>query len=137
MKALKALVFFLFFCVNSSTFYAQECTNKSQIALQSYYPIKTKDASGSTSEGGVPIKRSIQLDPAYAYIYNNTVSINFTETFSTVNIRIIDETSGSTVHSEIYNNPACLNIDLNGDRSGNYLIEIEAEDLFLGGHFTL
>ena len=137
MKTLKALIFILLLCNGLSTLTAQECkANVEMIALTSY-PIKTKDCSGSTSEEGLPIKRSIQLQIADAYLYNNVANISFNENIAVVNITVTNETTGETVYSETCSNPATLNIDLNDASTGNYLIEIETDDTLLAGSFSL
>lgn len=84
-----------------------------------------------------PITRGIIRQAAYAYIYNSMVTIMFEEVFSTATVTIVNETTGETVYSETHSSPAALNIDLNGESSGNYLIEIEANDALLIGDFNL
>lgn len=135
MKALKLIIlFFLFLCSDCFSLYAQEQNSGKEIQLESQ---ATKTRNGTTSDEGVPIKRSIQLQPAYAYLYNNVVNIDFSETFSTVIISITNEASGEIIYSETCSNPASLSIDLNDESNGNYLIEIEAEDIYLEGSFSL
>ena len=137
MKTLKALIFILFFCNSLSTLTAQECkTNAETITLTSY-PIKTKDCTGSTSEEGLPIKRSIQRQAADAYLYNNVVNVSFNENIATANIIITNETTGETVYSETCSNPVILNIDLNGENAGIYFIEIEMDCTWMQGSFSL
>ncbi len=137
MKTLKVLIFILFFCNGLSTSTAQKCqTNAGTIVLTSY-PIKTKDCTGSTSEEGLPIKRSIQRQIADAYLYNDVVNISFNENIEVVNVTITNESTGETVYSEIHNSPATLSIDLNGENCSNYLIEIEADDVYMTGTFKL
>ena len=84
-----------------------------------------------------PITRGIIRQAAYAYIYNSMVTIMFKEVFSTATVTVINETTGETLYSEIHSSPATLNIDLNGENSGNYLIEIETDDTSLQGTFSL
>ena len=137
MKSLKTFIFILFFCNGLSSLTAQECKiNAGAIALTSY-PIKTKDSTGSTSEEGLPIKRTIQRQIADAYLYNNVVSICFNENITIANVTITNEATGETVYSETSNKPAILYIDLSGIKSGEYYIEIEADDVSLGGYFNL
>lgn len=111
-------------------------TNAETIVLTSY-PIKPKDRTGSTSEEGLPIKRSIQRPIADAYLYNNVVNVSFNGDIAVVNVTITNESTGETVYSETHSSPAALNIDLNGESTGNYLIEIETEDTLLTGSFSL
>lgn len=135
MKTLKSLIlFFLFLCSINLSLYSQEYNKGKEIQLGNQ---ATKTRNGTTSEERVPIKRCIQLQPAYAYLYNNVVNIDFSETFSTVIISITNEASGEIIYSETCSNPASLSIDLNGESNGNYLIEIEAEDIYLEGSFSL
>lgn len=136
MKTLKALILILFFCNGLSTLAAQECNNTAMIALTSY-PIRPVDGTGSTSEEGLPIRRSVQRQIADAYLYNNVVNISFNEDIAVVNVTITNESTGETVYSETYSNPSSLNIDLNRESRSNYLLEIEADDTFLSGSFSL
>ena len=52
MKALKALIFILFFCNGLSTSTARECQTNAETIVLTSYPIKPKDRTGSTSEEG-------------------------------------------------------------------------------------
>lgn len=106
------------------------------IALTSY-PIRPKDRTGSTSEEGLPIKRSIQRPVADAYLYNDMVAINFSESIETATIIVTNESTGETVYSETHSNPTTLNIDLSGESSGSYFIEIETDNVRLEGYFNL
>lgn len=134
---MKTLILILFFC--SSLFQLSAKTvqdNVAEIELTST-PIKTKDRSGSTSEEGLPIRRSIQRQIAYAYIYNKVVSIDFNATIESATVTITHTATGETVHTEAFSNPTTLCIDLNGENSGSYLIEIEADGTLLTGEFSL
>ncbi|WP_289111907.1 DUF3244 domain-containing protein [Phocaeicola sartorii] len=86
-------------------------------------------------KAGTP--RSIIVQPAYAYLYNNVVNVSFNENIESATITITNETTGETVYSETCSNPVTLNIDLNGEKSGEYSIEIETDDIFLEGYFNL
>lgn len=97
-------------------------------------PIK-KEMDVEPGNGLTP--RSVIFQPAYAYLCNNIVSIDFTEMFSTVNILITHESTGEIVYTETYSTPATLNINLNGESNGEYLIKIEADDVLLEGVFSL
>nr|WP_302831491.1 DUF3244 domain-containing protein [uncultured Bacteroides sp.] len=115
---------------------AKSYNNESEIKLESY-PIKTKDSTGGTNKEEVPIKRSIQIQPIFAYLHNKVISIDFVETFTVANITVTNETTGETVFLEMSNNPVNLNINLNDKTTGSYLIEIEADDICLHGYFNL
>lgn len=77
MKALKALIFILFFCNGLSTSTARECQTNAETIVLTSYPIKPKDRTGSTSEEGLPIKRSIQRPIADAYLYSRPLKYPF------------------------------------------------------------
>ena len=62
---------------------------------------------------------------------------SFNGDIAVVNVTITNESTGETVYSETHSSPAALNIDLNGESTGNYLIEIETEDTLLTGSFSL
>lgn len=81
--------------------------------------------------------RSVILQPVYAYLHGQVVSLDFTEIFSSATVTITGISTGETVYSETCSNPATLNIDLNGASTGNYLIEIETDDTLLVGKFSL
>ena len=84
-----------------------------------------------------PRTRGVVLQPVYAYIYNGVISIDFTKTFSNVSVTIINETTGEIVYSETSNNSTNFNIDLNNESQGNYLIEIDTNNIRLKGNFAL
>ncbi len=86
-------------------------------------------------KAGTP--RSIILQPAYAYLYNNVVNVSFNENIATVNVIVTNETTGETVYSEVCSNPVILNIDLNGENAGIYFIEIEMDGTCMQGSFSL
>ena len=86
---------------------------------------------------GGPIRRSIQRQIAYAYIYNKVISIDFNVTIEDATVTINNPTTGETVCTEISSNPVNLNIDLNGEDNGDYIIEIEADGILLTGYFSL
>jgi len=106
-------------------------------AVQGDTEREINDKRSETTSGDVPVSRSIVLQPVYAYLYNKVVSLDFTEAFSVVNVVITNQSTGETIHSETYSNPATLCVDLNGESGSNYLIEIEADDTFLTGNFSL
>ena len=84
-----------------------------------------------------PIPRSILPGTANAYLYNNTVCIDFNETLPTVTITLINESTGETVYSETCDAPTNISINLNEESSGNYSIQIESDEAFLYGSFIL
>lgn len=86
-------------------------------------------------KAGTP--RSIILQPAYAYLYDNVVNVSFNENIESATVIVTNESTGETVYSETHSSPTALNIDLNGENVGNYLIEIEADDVYMTGTFNL
>ena len=88
------------------------------------------------SKENTPISRSI-IQTANAYLYNNTVCIDFNETLPTVTITLINESTGETVYSETCDAPTNISINLDEESCGNYSIQIESDEAFLYGSFTL
>ena len=84
-----------------------------------------------------PIARSINIPIAYAYIYNNVISINFNEDIEVATVTITNEATGEIVYSKTCNNPVTLDINFNSENIGNYLIEIEGAKTLLTGSFSL
>ena len=134
---LTALV--VLFIMNTTTSSAKELVdNSKEIALtvtkdDTQHIGKEKDIepdkTGTT--------RSIILQPVYAYLHNKVVSLDFADTFSMVSVVITNNATGETVHIETYSNPVVLDIDLNGEKAGDYSITIEADSLCLEGSFSL
>lgn len=112
--------------------YAQKENNPfTEIALTQ---AKRKDP---ISKGDTPISRSI-IQTANAYLYNNTVCVDFNEVLPNVTITLINESTSKLIHSEAYNEPTNIDITLDeGYSSGNYLIKIESDEVLLYGYFSL
>lgn len=133
---MKKLLFVLLTIISfGNVLYAAKENNPVEIVLQQTgdddfdIPIEKDDIG--------PIRRSIQRQIAYAYIYNKVVSIDFNATIENATITITHTATGETVHTEAFSNPTTLCIDLNGENSGSYLIEIEADGTLLTGEFSL
>ena len=89
------------------------------------------------SKGDTPISRSI-IQTANAYLYNNTVCVDFNEVLPNVTITLINASTSKLIHSEAYNEPTNIDITLDeGYSSGNYLIKIESDEVLLYGYFSL
>lgn len=84
-----------------------------------------------------PRTRGVIPQPVSAYLYNNVLAVTFMDACPAASITITNEATAEIVYSETCNNQANLNIDLNGEGNGNYLIEIETDDTFLTGNFSL
>ena len=87
-------------------------------------------------EGG-PVARSIIIQPAKAYIYNDVVSVDFNKEMSSVSVSIKDAFTGVTFYSETYFNPTLVTIDLSAKDPGEYYLEIVSGEVRLSGYFTL
>lgn len=131
----KLLLILLAIVSLGNVLHAAEENNPVEITLQQTDDNDTKRVIDK--EGQSPIRRSIQRQIAYAYIYNKVVSINFNATIENATVTITHTATGKTVHTEAYSTPATLRIDLNGENSGSYLIEIEADGSLLTGEFSL
>lgn len=130
MKKLLSILIATFFLSNIVTYAQKENNPFTEIALTQ---AKRKDP---ISKENTPISRSI-IQTANAYLYNNTVCIDFNETLPTVTITLINESTGETVYSETCDAPTNISINLDEESCGNYYIQIESDEAFLYGSFTL
>ena len=131
MKKLLSILIVAFFLSNIVTYAQKENNPFTEIAL-----IQAKKKKIRTSKGDTPISRSI-IQTANAYLYNNTVCIDFNETLPTATITLINESTGENVYSETYDAPTNISINLDEESCGNYSIQIESDEAFLYGSFTL
>ena len=110
------------------------------ILFKQYCDIRTKREQSfyrNCPNGDTPISRSI-IQTAKAYLYNNTVCVDFNEVLPNVTITIINESTSKLIHSEAYNEPTNIDITLDeGYSSGNYLLKIESDEVLLYGYFSL
>ena len=84
-----------------------------------------------------PISRSLIPQIAYAYLYNKVVTVSFEEAMPTVTIKIIKEATGETVYSQEYLNPTVISVNLTGQDSETYSIEVVSDTISLEGEFIL
>ena len=84
-----------------------------------------------------PISRSLIPQIAYAYLYNKVVTVSFEEAMLTVTIKIIKEATGEIVYSQEYMNPTVISVDLTGQDSETYSIEVGSDTISLEGEFML
>lgn len=84
-----------------------------------------------------PKTRSIIFQPAYAYLYNKVVTVDFQATFSAVTVNVVNDVTGETVYSELLASPTSVSIDLNEADSGDYRLEIISDGISLEGYFPL
>ena len=84
-----------------------------------------------------PISRSLIPQIAYAYLYNKVVTVSFEEAMLTVTIKIIKEATGEIVYSQEYMNQTVISVDLTGQDSETYSIEVVSDTISLEGEFML
>ena len=130
MKKLLSILIVAFFLSNIVTYAQKENNPFTEIAL-----IQAK-RKNSTSKGDTPISRSI-IQTANAYLYNNTVCVDFNEVLPTVTILLINESTSETVYAEACDTPTNISINLDKESCSNYFIQIESDGVFLYGNFTL
>lgn len=131
MNKLLFILVVIFSCNNSMSYAQTDANTYIEITLG---PDKREI---SVNKGNKPITRGVVPQPACAYLYNNVVNLNFYNVFSTATITIINEMSGEVIYTEMHNNPIGLKTNLSGESSGDYLIEIEADETYLVGRFSL
>lgn len=135
---MKQLLFILLMlCANVTLLKAERFSEFKEITLHVY----ADDARGVKTKGtlqDIPQTRSLIIQSVYAYLYDsNVISIDFSETFTTVTVNIINEATGKTVYSETCSNPASLIIDWSNKVSADYIIKIETDDTYWEGCFSL
>lgn len=130
MKKLLSILIVAFFLSNIVTYAQKENNPFTEIAL-----IQAK-RKNPTSKGDTPISRSI-IQTANAYLYNNTVCVDFNEVLPTVTILLINESTSETVYAEACDTPTNISINLDKESCSNYFIQIESDRVFLYGNFTL
>ena len=130
MKKLLSILIVAFFLSNIVTYAQKENNPFTEIAL-----IQAK-RKNPTSKGDTPISRSI-IQTANAYLYNNTVCVDFNEVLPTVTILLINESTSETVYAEACDTPTNISSNLDKESCSNYFIQIESDGVFLYGNFTL
>jgi len=130
MKRLLFILMSIFISV--SYVYAQNIINRTEITLY-----KDDKEGHQVDPENTPQTRSIIVQPAHAYLYNKVVSVSFEEVMPIVTIKVTKETTGETVYSQEYQNPATISIDLSIQDSGIYYIEISSDKFSLQGEFLL
>ena len=127
---MKKVLFILFsFLVFAGSANAQFVSGNMEIML-------TQKVGDITPENA-PQTRSVISQPVYAYLYNKVVIVDFQAAFSAVTVNVINETTGETIYSELFINPASFSIDLSGKDAGDYMIELVSDEITLEGYFPL
>lgn len=80
--------------------------------------------------------RSMPLLPT-AFIDGSLLSINFPSVANSVTITVKNEETGEIVYSSIELNATALQIDLTGENTGKYSLEISFGETILSGDFIL
>ena len=78
-----------------------------------------RGGSSDISPEDAPQTRGVIPQPVCASLYNKVVTVNFQAVFSAVTVNVINETTGETVYSELFINPASFSIDLSGQDTGD------------------
>lgn len=128
------LILLTIFSLGNIVIYAEGMNNRIEIVLQQ---TRSEELEVPFNKDKGPIVRSINVAIAYAYIYNNVISINFNEDIEVATVTITNEATGEMVYSETYNNQVNLEIDLSNENGGSYIIEIEGSEYILKGHFKI
>lgn len=97
---------------------------------------KREKPTGAVHEQTFPITRGQILQPAYAYICNGAVFVDFPYETPSVTISVTNLSTGEMVHSETYEAPSQINLDLSQETSGEYYLEIVFDDFYLCGQFA-
>lgn len=136
---MKKVLFILFsFLVLAGSVNAQFVSGNTQIMLMQKDGDRDPPGQiGDTSPENAPQTRGVILQPVCASLYNKVVTVDFQTAFSAVTVNVINDTTGETVYSELFINPASFSIDLSGKVTGDYLIEITSDEITLEGYFPL
>lgn len=119
------------FTLSNVTAYAQRDNNNFEVIT-----LTSAGREKPIHKGKGPATRGItQL--AHAHVNYNVVCIDFANPLPAVTISITNELTSETVCAETFNNPTSINVDLNGEDSGSYLIKIESDGMLLYGSFKL
>ena len=123
-------ILFLFLVLGSSVKAQLDFGFKEIVFTQKSDDRDMSGQSSSTSPEDAPKTRSVVLQPVYAYLDNGEITVYFA-------ISVINETTGKTVCSKTLLSPTNFSIDLNGEDSGEYIIEVISDGTSLEGTFSL
>lgn len=93
--------------------------------------------SCDTSPETAPKVRGIIVQPVNAFLCDGIVNVYFESSFASVSINIKNVSTGEIVCSEQLIIPTNFSLDLVGQDSGEYSLEIISDDLSLEGTFCL
>lgn len=131
MKQLLFLVIALLLIGNKAV-NAQMNTSSKAICLE-----KREKPKGIGNEESFPAGRSLVIQPAYAYIYNHVVSVDFPYEMPSVAISLTNLSTGEVIHSDAYASPSQISLDLSQEAFGEYYLEIVFDGFYFCGQFTL
>lgn len=134
---MKQVLFILMvLCISTNLAKAETISEFKEITLQVCADDDRNIKSGGNKQR-IPQTRDLIAPSVYAYLYDNIINIDFTDTFATVTVNIINETTDETVYSKTCSNPASLIIDWSNKVSADYIIKIETDDTYWEGCFSL
>lgn len=84
-----------------------------------------------------PVSRSQVLQPVYAHICNQVLSVNFPYEVPSATISVTNLSTGEVIYSDTYASPSQISFDLSQEASGEYYLEIVFDDFCIYGQFTL
>ena len=134
----KGIIYFISFLSFALSVNAQFISGSMEIMLtQKDSDREIRGGSSDISPEDAPQTRGVIPQPVCASLYNKVVTVNFQAVFSAVTVNVINETTGETVYSELFINPASFSIDLSGKDTGDYMIELVSDEITLEGYFPL
>lgn len=130
-------IFFAFLAIAISS-NAQMISGNIQISLaQKDDDRDIWNQTGDVCQENIPQARSIISLPVNAFLCDGIVNVYFESSFASVSITIKNVSTGEIVCSEQLINPTNFSLDLVGQDSGEYSLEIISDDLSLEGTFCL
>lgn len=81
--------------------------------------------------------RSLPIIPVNAFIENTVLSLEFAYPCESVSIKIINVDNENSVYSHAMENPTNFTIDLTGEESGYYRLELVIDGKEYSGEFEL
>lgn len=130
-------IFFSFLVIALSTNANSSSGNNKIMLSQREGDRNIFDISTETSPETAPKTRGVISLPVNAFLCDGIVNVYFESSFASVSITIKNVSTGEIVCSEQLINPTNFSLDLVGQDSGEYSLEIISDDLSLEGTFCL
>lgn len=102
--------------------------------IESERDIPLRGKEDSPSEG---IMRSVKELPAQVCFTDGQLTIDFSYPVSCVTVSITNVSTGKVVYWNVYDLPGQVTIDLTGEASGKYQVELISESWSLCGDFSI